>query len=147
MFFNQSLFQPTYSEPVQSTVKQSNLGHKMRLKAAIYYFRRLYVSFDGYILLLALANCDFIRIQDFLAISRICGLKARLEFNINLLTLIQFCFFCSSVVTSINFNVPFWKCCFIRNTQMLKIWKFLHLTLQMVRKANKEANNAHELNP
>ena len=68
------------------------------LWAALCYFGRLYITFDGYILLLALPDCDFVRIQDFPAISRICGLKTRLEFNINLLALIQFCFFCSSVV-------------------------------------------------
>ena len=68
------------------------------LSAAIYYFWRVYTTFDGYILLLALPDCDFVRIQDFPAISRICGLKTRLEFNINLLALIQFCFFCSSMV-------------------------------------------------
>ena len=77
------------------------------LTAAIYYFRRLYITFDGYILLLALPDCDFVRIQDFITISRTYGLKARLDFNINLLALIQFCFFCSSVVSSINFNAPF----------------------------------------
>ena len=60
------------------------------LKAAIYYFRRPYITFNGYILLLALPDCDFVRSQHFLAISRICGLKARLEFNINLLEFIQF---------------------------------------------------------
>ena len=101
-----------------------------------YYFRRLYITFDGYILLSALPDCDFVRIQDFLAISRICGLKANLEFNINFLALIQFCFFCSSMVFSINFNVPFWKCYFIRNNQMLKMWNFLHFPLQMVHTAN-----------
>ena len=67
--------------------------------AAIYYFRRLYITFDGYILLLALPDCDFVRIQDFITISRTYGLKARLDFNINLLALIQFCFFCSSIVS------------------------------------------------
>ena len=56
--------------------------------AAIYYFRRLYITFDGYTLLLALPDCDFARIQDFITISRIYGLKARLDFNINLLVLI-----------------------------------------------------------
>ena len=55
------------------------------LKTDIYYFRRLYTTFDGYILHLALPDYDFVRIQDFLAISRTYGLKSRLEFNINLL--------------------------------------------------------------
>ena len=41
-------------------------------------------------LLLALPNCDFVRIQDFVVISNIYGLKARLEFSINLLALTQF---------------------------------------------------------
>ena len=82
-------------------------GGFILLSAAIYYSRRLYITFDGYILLLALPDCDFVRIQDFITISRTYGLKIRLDFNINLLAVIQFCFFCSSVVTSINFNVPF----------------------------------------
>ena len=107
------------------------------VSTAIYYFRRLYTTFDGYMLLLALPDCDFVRIQDFLAIYRTYGLKAKLEFNIYLLALIQFCFFCSSMVSSINVNVPFWKFCFIRNTQMLQMWNFLHLALQIVCKANK----------
>ena len=77
------------------------------LSAAIYYFWRLYITFDGYILLLALPDCDFVRIQDFITISCTYGLKARLDFNINLLGLIQFCFFSSSMVSSINFNAPF----------------------------------------
>ena len=68
------------------------------LSAAIYYFRRLYITFDGYILLLALPDCDFVRIQDFITISRTYGLKARLDFNINLLALIQFSFFCSPML-------------------------------------------------
>ena len=42
------------------------------LAPAIYYLRR-------YILLLVLPDCDFARIQDFPAISRICGLKAKLD--------------------------------------------------------------------
>ena len=75
--------------------------------AAIYYFRGLYITFDSYILLLALPDCDFVRVQDFITISCTYGLKARLDFNINLLALIQFCFFCSSMVSSIDFNVPF----------------------------------------
>ena len=59
-------------------------GGHILLLTAIYYFRRLYITFDGYILLLDLPDSDFERIQDFLAISCIYGLKARLEFNINL---------------------------------------------------------------
>ena len=82
-------------------------GGYILLSVAIFYFRRLYITFGGYILLLALPDCDFVRIQDFITISRLYGLKARLDFNINLLALIQFCFFCSSMVSSINFNAPF----------------------------------------
>ena len=82
-------------------------GGYIQLSTAITCFRRLYITFDGYILLLALPDCDFVRIQDFITISRTYGLKARLDFNINLLVLIQFCFFCSSMVSSINFNAPF----------------------------------------
>ena len=60
----------------------------MLLSTAIYYFRRLYTTFDGYILLLALPDSDFVRIQDFLLIYRTYESKARLEFSISLLTLI-----------------------------------------------------------
>ena len=100
------------------------------LLTAIYYFRRPYTTFDGdillstaiyYLLLLALLDCDFVSIQDIPTIPLICGLKARLEFNMILLTLIQFYFFCSSIVSFINFNSPFGKCCLIRNTQILKM--------------------------
>ena len=94
------------------------------LLAAICHIRRLYITFDGYILLLALLYCNFARIQVFPAISFLCGLNTRLEFNINLLALIQFSFFCNSMVSPVNFNSPFWKRCFIRNTQMLKMWNF-----------------------
>ena len=94
------------------------------LLTAIYHIRRLYITFDGYILLLALRYWGFARIQVFHAISFLCGLNARLEFNINLLALIQFSFFCNSMVSPVNFSLPFWKRCFIRNTQMLKMWNF-----------------------
>ena len=70
------------------------------LLTAIYYFRR-------YILLLALSDSDFVRIQDFLAIPRICRLKARLAFNSNLLAITQFCFFWSLMVSFINLNLHF----------------------------------------
>ena len=103
----------------------------------IYYFRRLYIIFDVYILLLSLPDCGFVRIQNFLAISLVYWIKATPECSINLLALIHFCFFCSSMVSSTNFNVPFWKCCLISNTQMLKMRTFRHLALQMVRKTNK----------
>ena len=79
-------------------------GGYILLSEAVYYFQRLYITFHGYILLLALRDCDFVRIQDFIAISRTYGLKAKVDFNINLLALIQFC---SSMVSSINFNAPF----------------------------------------
>ena len=52
------------------------------LSTAMYYFRH------GYILLLALPDFDFVRIQGFPAIKGVCGLKARLEFNTDLLALI-----------------------------------------------------------
>ena len=80
---------------------------------AIYYFRRLYTTFSFMLM-----------ISQFPAISFLCGLNTRLEFNINLLALILFSFFYNSVVSPVNFNLPFWKCCFTRNTQMLKIWIF-----------------------
>ena len=76
----------------------------MLLLTTAYYFRRLYTIFDSYILLIALPDSDFARIQDFLAISHTYGLKTRLEFGIDLLALIHF--FCSSIVSSIVFNVP-----------------------------------------
>ena len=90
-------------------------------------FLRLYITFNGYILHLALRYCDFPRIQVFPAISFLCELNTRLEFNINLLALIQFSFFCNSMVSPVNFNLPFWKRCFIRNIQMLKMWNFQSL--------------------
>ena len=96
-------------------------GGYVLLSTVIDYFRRLYITFSGYILLLALPDCNFVRTQDFLAISRTYGWKGRLKFSINLLALIPFCFFCSTMVSSINVNVPFensvlletltcWKC-------------------------------------
>ena len=94
------------------------------LLTAIYHIRRLYITFDSYILRLALRYCSFARIHVFPAISFLCGLNTRLEFNINLLALIQFSFFCNSVVSPVNFNLHFWKSCFIRNTQILKIRNF-----------------------
>ena len=112
------------------------------LSTAASYFRRLFTSFDcyillstaiyyfrSYILLLALTDCDFIRTQDFSAIPRICGIKARLKASqaIILLPLIQFYFFCTSMVSSINLNWPFWKCCFFGNIRMLKKWNFFTL--------------------
>ena len=103
----------------------------MLLLTTIYYIRRLYITFDVYILLLALPYCDFVRIQVFAAISFICGLNIRLEFKSNLLALIQFCFFCSSMVSHVNFNLPFWKRFFIRITQILKMWNY-----QVLKKAD-----------
>ena len=88
-------------------------GGYILLSAAIYYFRRLYITFGGYILLLALPDCDFVRIQDFITISRLYGLKARLDFNINLLALIQFSFFCNSML-------PFKNSVLL---EILKCWK------------------------
>ena len=89
------------------------------LLTAIYHIRRLYITFEDYILLLALRYCNFARIQFFPEISFLC-----LEFNINLLFLIQFDFFCNWMVSPVNFNLAFWKHCFIRNTQMLKMLNF-----------------------
>ena len=94
------------------------------LLTAIYHIRRQYITFDDCMLLLALRYCDFARIQVFPAISFLCELNTRLEFNINLLALIQFSFFCNSMVSPVNFSLPFWKRCFIRNTQTLKMWNF-----------------------
>ena len=87
------------------------------LSTAIYYFQRLYITFDGYMLLLALPDCGFVRIQDFITLSRTYRLKARLDSSINLLTLIQFCFFCSSMVSSKNSKYPF------KNSVLLEMLK------------------------
>ena len=57
------------------------------LSATIYYFRRLYITFNGYILLSASPDCDFVRIQGFLAIFRTCGIKASLEFKYQFVSL------------------------------------------------------------
>ena len=97
--------------------------HSILLLASIYYFQcvyatfgsynyfhPLYTTFDGYMLLqhykllLALPDCDCVGIHDFPIMSRICGLKSRLEFNINFSTLIQFGFFCSQMLSSANFD-------------------------------------------
>ena len=107
-------------------------GCYMLLSLAICYFRRLCTTLDGYILFLVLPDSGFVRIQDSLAISRTDELKTRLEFKINLSA---FYCLCSSMVSSIIFNVRFWKRFFIRNNQMLKMWNFLHLALKIVRKA------------
>ena len=115
------------------------------LAAAICYFRRLYTTFDGYTLLFALPDSDFVRIQDFLAIYHTYELKTRVVFSINLLAIIHF--FCSSMVSSVIFSVSFWKCCFIRNSQMLQMSNLLQLALQMAREANNYANNIYKLNP
>ena len=97
--------------------------------AAIYYFRRLYTTYGGNLLLstaiyyntililvqyilvvkyiivytILLSTAMISRIQDFLAISCTYGLKARPEFNINLLALIHFLLF-------LQFNGFFYKC-------------------------------------
>ena len=79
----------------------------MLLSAATYYFRQQYTNFNGYILLLALPDSDFLRIQEFLPIYRTYELKTRMELSINLLAIIEFCFFCSPMVSSMIFSVPF----------------------------------------
>ena len=79
----------------------------MLLSTTIYYFLQLYTNFNGYILLLALPDSDFLRIQEFLAIYRTYELKTRMELSINLLAIIEFCFFCSPMVSSMIFSVPF----------------------------------------
>ena len=77
------------------------------LLTATYHIRRLYITFDGYMLLLALPYRDFARIQVFAAIFFLCVLNTRLEFNINLLSLIQFSFFYNSMVSPVNISLPF----------------------------------------
>ena len=97
----------------------------------------IFTSFPGFKKCTKKNYSRFVSIQNFLAISRIFGLKVRFEFNINLLTLVQSYFFCSWTVFSINFNSPFWKCCFSGNAQMLKNRNFRRLAPQMVCKGNK----------
>ena len=117
------------------------------LKAAIYYFRWLYTTYGGY-MLLSTAIYYFQRLYTTFSLIWLWFCKdptlscnfpyLRFEFSISLLALIQFCFFCSSMDGFfIISNVPFWKCCFIRNTQMLKMGNFHHLVLQIVCKASK----------
>ena len=77
---------------MQCSVKKTFDRYKLLLTAIYYlrpsyYLRRLYITvdgymltFDGYILLLAFPYSGFVRMQDFLAIYRIYGLKPRLEF-------------------------------------------------------------------
>ena len=89
----------------------------MLLSTAMYNFRRLYTTFNGYILLLALPDSDFVRIQDFLAIYHTNELKTGLEFSINLLAIIQFCFFCSSMGFFVILVYPF------ENAVLLEILK------------------------
>ena len=75
-------------------------GHIL-LTEAIYYFRRLYITFDGYILLLALPDCDFVRIQDFITISRTYGLNQDL-FQFQFVSL-------NTVLLFLQFNGFFYK--------------------------------------
>ena len=103
-------------------------GHIL-LSTTIYHVRRLCITFGGYIPLLAFRYYHFPRIQAFPAISFLCGLNTRLDFNIDLLSLIQFSFFCNSIVSLVNFNLPFWKRCFIKNIQMIKMWNFQALNI------------------
>ena len=77
------------------------------LLMAIYHIRRLYITFNSYILLLALGYFDFARIQVFPAICFLYGFNTRFEFSINLLTLIQFNFFCNSIHSRVSFSLPF----------------------------------------
>ena len=91
----------------------ASLDGYILISAAIYYFRRLHITFDGNILLLALPDCYFVRIQDFITISYTYGLKARLK---------------SSVLLKI---LKCWKFEFCLNLN------FVLLVLQMVRKASK----------
>ena len=104
----------------------TTFGAHVLFSTAIYYFWWLYTTFDddGS----AIPYCDFARIQVFPVIYFTCGLNTRLEFNINLLALIQFCFFCSLILSHVNFNLPFWKPYFIGSTHMLKMWNFQSLT-------------------
>ena len=95
-------------------------GSHILLQMAICYFWRLYTSFNGYILLVALPDSDLVRIQNLLAIYRTYELKTRLKFSINLLPIIQFCFFCSSMISSIISVYPFENAVLL---EILKCWK------------------------
>ena len=65
-------------------------SHYILLPTAIYYFRQRYITFNGYILLLASPDYNFVRIQAFLAIFPTYGLKARLEFKYQFVSLNTF---------------------------------------------------------
>ena len=121
----------------------TTFGGYILVLTAMYYFWQLYTTFDAINYFYLYLTAILWELRTFL-IPKICELKASLEFNINLLTLIQFCFLYRSVVTLTNFNWPFWRCCFIRNTQMLKMWNLLHLTLQMVHKTSKSTMYRNE---
>ena len=119
---------------VCSVKLQTFFDHYKLLSTAMYYFWHPYTTFDGYRLLLTaiydiwrlyITFDSYILLLLYLpTISFLCGLNTRLEFNINLLALMQFGFFCHSMVSPLTFNLPFWKRCFIRNNQMIKMWNF-----------------------
>ena len=108
--------------------------HYQVFSMALYYFRWLYTTFDGFILLpmaiyyfrrytllLALRDCDFVRTQN--SPRYFWWLKGRIEVNIDLLTLILYRIFCTSMFFSKHFNSFAWKCCLIEN--------FLYLALEL----------------
>ena len=103
----------------------------------IYYFWRLDITFDVIYYFQLYFNVSLQESKTSLQFPTFVDLKPWFEVNINLLALIQFCFFCSSMVSTINLNLSFWKCRFTRNTQMLKMVNFLNLALKMVCKGNK----------
>ena len=87
-----------YLRRLYTTLRQpyTILDGYILLSAAMYYFRRLYTTFS-FTWLWFWKNprlyCNF----------HICGLKARLEFNINLLAWIQFCFSFAVIRQKISF--------------------------------------------
>ena len=108
---------------MQCSVKNISDHYKL-LSTVTYYLRLLHTIFDVYILL-STAICYFRPLHTTFSFTwlwflRICGLKARLEFSIYLLALIQFWFFCSSIVSSVNFNYPYENAALL---ELLRCWK------------------------
>ena len=88
-------------------------GGYILFSTTIYFFWRLYITFDVYILHSALPYCDFVRLQDFLLISRVCELKASLELNSNFLALKE----CSG-----QYSILIWIHIVTENEKLCKIY-------------------------
>ena len=117
----------------------TTLDGNILLTVAICYFRPLYTTFSFTWLWFCKnprLSCDFLHLW--------IKMWAWIQDQFVSLNTLLLCFG-FAMVSSIIFDVHFWKCCFIRNTQMLKMRNFLHLPLQMFHKANKSANNIYKL--